>query len=258
MASAVVVVLSTGNTLDRIDTARTASERAVTEREERLRDLIRQASDGVFISDLDGRYTEVNDAGCKMLGYLREDLVGKTIMDLVPAVDLPRLNASKTALLRGDPQVDEWTLLRRDGTRLPVEVSAKILPDGRWQGLVRDISVRKEVERASDAVAEAVTRSPQSSVQAVLETIALEAKLVANAEFAALGSNGEGDRLFAPWVVVGLPPEEASRIEQAPWPVVLLSLVPARDQPIRIANVADHPALRGLPPGHPRVMSLLS
>jgi len=37
--------------------------------------------------------------------------------------------------------------LRRDGTRLPVEVSAKILPDGRWQGLVRDISARKTLER---------------------------------------------------------------------------------------------------------------
>ena len=34
----------------------------------------------------------------------------------------------------------------RSGRYIPVEASANILPDGRWQGLVRDISVRKAVE----------------------------------------------------------------------------------------------------------------
>ena len=33
-----------------------------------------------------------------------------------------------------------------DGTYCPLEVSAKILPDGRWQAFVRDISERKRAE----------------------------------------------------------------------------------------------------------------
>ena len=41
----------------------------------------------------------------------------------------------------------EWTQLRKDGTPIPVEASAKILPDGRWQAFVRDISERKRIER---------------------------------------------------------------------------------------------------------------
>ena len=45
MVIAIALVLSTGRTLDRLDAARAASERAVAEREERLRDLIDQASD---------------------------------------------------------------------------------------------------------------------------------------------------------------------------------------------------------------------
>ena len=255
MAIAVVLVLATGKALDRIDTARTTSERALAEREERLRDLIQQASDGVFLADLDGRYTEVNDAGCKMLGYRREDLIGKTIMDLLPAADLPRLHASKAALLRGDPQVDEWTVLRRDGTPLPVEVSAKILPDGRWQGLVRDISARKTVERAGDAVAEAVTKSPQSSLRAVLETITMQAKTVADAEYAAFGFGGDSEHSFDEWVFVGLPLDEASRLGSPPRRVGLLDLV--RDHSIRIANIANHPAFRGFPAVHPRMTSFL-
>src|SRR5262245_13183384 len=191
MAIAVGLVLSVGRKLDRMDVARTASEQAVAEREERLRDLIQQASDGVFIADLGGRYREVNDAVCRMLGMPREEIVGKAIIDFIPWPDHPRFEVSRSGLLRGGSQMDEWTLVRRDETRLPVEVSTRILRDGRWQGLIRDISTRKQVERATDAMAEAVTGSPESSLQTVLQTIALEAKLVANAQYAAFGLGGD-------------------------------------------------------------------
>lgn len=112
----------------------------------RMRDLIEQASDGIFVADLSGRYTDVNTAGCRMLGYSREEIIGKTIMDLIPSEAVDRLLASRERMLRGGIDIDEWTLLRKDGFRLPVEVSAKILPDGRWQGLVRDITERKRAE----------------------------------------------------------------------------------------------------------------
>src|SRR4029077_11296527 len=41
----------------------------------------------------------------------------------------------------------EWCQRRKDGTLVPVEVSSNILPDGRWQAFVRDISERKRIER---------------------------------------------------------------------------------------------------------------
>jgi PAS domain S-box-containing protein len=108
-----------------------------------LQVLIEQASDGIFVADGDGRYTFVNEAGCRMLGCSREEVIGKTILDLIPSEDIDRLQDSKTQLLRGATQVAEWQLRRRDGSWLPVEVSAKILADGQWQAIVRDISERK-------------------------------------------------------------------------------------------------------------------
>src|SRR5262249_42889675 len=99
MAIAVGLGVSTGRTLDRMDAERAASERAVTEREERLRDLIQQASDGIFLANLDGHFTEVNDAGCRMLGYARDEIVGKPIRDFVPEQDRPRLASTRAALL---------------------------------------------------------------------------------------------------------------------------------------------------------------
>ncbi len=259
MAVAVGLVLATGLTLDRLDAARTASERAVTENEERLRYLIAQASDGIFIADLDGRYTEVNDAGCEMLGYRREDLVGKTIMDLIPAADVARLQASKDAMLRGAATVDEWTLKRSDGTYLQVEVSAKILPDGRWQGLVRDISARKDVERAGQAMAEAGTGAPESSLRAVLRTIAREAQHAADAEYVALGLGGDENHPFEPWVFVGLSPERAAAIGlgRPPRPVGVLAMPLVQARTIRVADIGRHHAFGGFPPHHPAMTSFL-
>ena len=115
--------------------------------EERFRELVEQASEGIFIASLDGRYTDVNSAGCRMLGYGREEIVGKTILDFILPEEEDRLQRSREQLLQGGVHVAEWTLRRKDGAYLPVEVSAKILPDGRWQGFVRDISKRKRTEQ---------------------------------------------------------------------------------------------------------------
>jgi len=110
-----------------------------------VRALVEQAPDGVFIADLHGRYTDVNSAACRLLGYTRDELIGKTIADLIPPEDVERLTRTKNSLLAGGVTVSEWTLRRKDGSYVAVEVSAKIFPDGRWQAMVRDISERKRL-----------------------------------------------------------------------------------------------------------------
>jgi PAS domain S-box-containing protein len=257
VAVAIGLLFFTGCALDRIDTARAAAERALSEREERLHDLIEQASDGVFVADLDGRYTDVNDAGCQMLGYRREDILSKTIMELLPEDDRPRLAEAKASLLAGGTIIDEWRIKRADGTYLPIEVSAKILSDGRWQAIVRDISARHELERATETMAKAVTGDAQSSVQAVLHTMALEAQIVANADYVALGLASGPDRPFEPWVVIGLRADVVSEIGRAPSPIGLLGLVGSSEHAVRIANVRQHPLFHGLPPQHPEITSFL-
>jgi PAS domain S-box-containing protein len=128
----------------------------------RARDVIELASDGIFIANLEGRLIEVNEAGCLLVGYTREELLNKTITDLIPRADAERFQNHKAYLLQGHADLGEWVGIKKDGSLFPVEVGAKILPDGRWIGIVRDISVRKRMEdalRLSEATARKATKA---------------------------------------------------------------------------------------------------
>jgi PAS domain S-box-containing protein len=127
-------------------TERQRAEEALRQSEERLRSLIEQASDGIFMADVEGTYTDVNSNACQMLGYTREELIGKKITDLLSPEDFPRLDALRESLLKGSTDLGEWWLRRKDGHYLLAEVSTKIFPDGRWHAIVRDITERKRTE----------------------------------------------------------------------------------------------------------------
>jgi len=182
VAEGIAFILATGSRLNRAAEA----QRRV---EQRARELLEHASEGIFVADLEGRYTEVNPAGCRMLGYSREQLIGRTIMDLLPAEEVPRLARVKEELLGQGVHVGEWSLRRADQSFLPVEVSAKILPDGRWQGFVRDISERRGAEEALRRLRE------RERFRLALEAAA-SATVVVGRDGRISFVNGEAERMF--------------------------------------------------------------
>lgn len=124
------------------------SGKRALELEARLAALIEQAPDGIFVSDETGHYVEVNEAACQMLGYSRDELIGASNLKIVSPADRHRVVEARERVRGGGVDVSEWLLRKKDGTDLPVEVSAKFLRDGRWQSFVRDISERKRLEQA--------------------------------------------------------------------------------------------------------------
>jgi PAS domain S-box-containing protein len=110
----------------------------------RTRQIVDLAPDAYFQANRDARIIDANDAGIRMLGYSREELIGKTIFEVIPPAQGERLRAMRTELLRpGAVSTGEWTLLRKDGTSVPAEVSFNILPGGRWQAFARNIGERQ-------------------------------------------------------------------------------------------------------------------
>jgi PAS domain S-box-containing protein len=134
----------------------------------RARALFEQASDGILIADLDGRYIDANDAIGGMLGYSRDEIIGATIMDMIMPEDLERLRATRERLLKGGRELGEWTLRHKNGTTIPTEITANILPDGRWQAFVRDISARKHAEEALRLSEEKFSRIVSTSADAII------------------------------------------------------------------------------------------
>jgi PAS domain S-box-containing protein len=128
-------------------------EGKLRESEQKYRMLIDQASDGIFVAGVDGMHVDVNTAGCKMLGYTREEILQLNLRDLTSEEDLAKAPPRTDRLETGEPIVMERRLKRKDGTTLPVEVSVKMLPNRLIQAIVRDITERKhseeEVRKAS-------------------------------------------------------------------------------------------------------------
>ncbi len=109
------------------------------ESEERYRTLVEYASDGIFLTDAQGRYLTVNPRGCDMLGYSREELLTMSIDDLIAPEVLALLNADGAALAMRDPVSGEpvvelargaWT--QGGGERLPpgAGVSGHVIATG--------------------------------------------------------------------------------------------------------------------------------
>ncbi|HQW82954.1 MAG TPA: PAS domain S-box protein [Ferruginibacter sp.] len=119
------------------------AEKAILKSEEKYRVIVEHATDGIFMADNETRFIDVNTAGCRLLGYTHEELVGKKFTDLIPKEDKISNPVKLELLQKGESVINERRLLHKDGTLIEVEISAQLLPDGRYQSFIRDISERK-------------------------------------------------------------------------------------------------------------------
>jgi len=79
--------------------------------------------------DSDRRYTWVSDGFCQLLGYIREDLLGKTIEEITyPGTS--EVAAQFEEFRNAGQQQGEFMLQHQDGSAVPVHFTAQVLPDG--------------------------------------------------------------------------------------------------------------------------------
>jgi PAS domain S-box-containing protein len=117
--------------------------------EERYRGLIELAADAIFVGRTDGTIAEVNRRACELTGWTREALLGLRMERLFPPDELARAPLRYEAIgSAGAPLVVERELVRQDGSRVPVEMSSRRMPDGSYQSIVRDIGERRRAEQA--------------------------------------------------------------------------------------------------------------
>jgi PAS domain S-box-containing protein len=81
----------------------------------------------IFILDANAVVTEVSDRCLDLLGYCRAEVVGRKVYDFEDSLS-PHLTSTAWDgfLARGEIRDEEWTLVRRDGSKLDVLVSATV------------------------------------------------------------------------------------------------------------------------------------
>ncbi len=137
------------------DAVRRALERGVLQRarealeesESFYRSLFDNSDEALFIETLDGVIEDANHVACAMLGYERKDLRGMPASTFIPPNRMDEFEDAQGLLLAGESV--EFENARRDGTIIPVEVSAEEVETRRgprYVVKVRDLTDEKRVQ----------------------------------------------------------------------------------------------------------------
>ncbi|HEX3447293.1 MAG TPA: PAS domain S-box protein, partial [Isosphaeraceae bacterium] len=99
-------------------TARKQAEEALRESEERFRGTFENAAVGIVHNDPAGRFLRVNEKYCAIVGYSREELLQKTLHDIIHSEDLAaHIELYTLCFTRGESPAYplERRYLRKDG-----------------------------------------------------------------------------------------------------------------------------------------------
>jgi PAS domain S-box-containing protein len=128
--------------------------RGLSASEELMRSAFDHAPIGMSAVSVDGKWLSVNDAYCRMLGYERDELIGKRFRDLTHPDDVAEDDefVAGVAAGRGDSLERDRRYLHRDGSIVWVHVRAEVIRDPAGVPLyalshLQDITDRKRSEQ---------------------------------------------------------------------------------------------------------------
>jgi len=133
--------------------SRAMQVRRLRESEEKYRDICEKAPDGIYSLGPDGTILEVNDTWLRMLGYERDEVVGKMkVTELLTADGLKTYEYTFPEFKsRGFVENIDYDLKRKDGRLVPVLINATAIYDenGNFlnsRSIVRNNTVKKKYE----------------------------------------------------------------------------------------------------------------
>jgi PAS domain S-box-containing protein len=160
-------------------TERKRMEEELKASEERHRDLFENANDGIYILDRAGRIVSFNRKAEELTGYTFEEVRGQPYTLLVSSG--PERKKARRAFLknmRGQPDKNELTIIRKDGREVTLELSTRPIWQGGQivgiQGIGRDITERKELERLKSDFISTVShelRTPLTSIKGYVDLV---------------------------------------------------------------------------------------
>ncbi|MCJ7590701.1 MAG: PAS domain S-box protein [Woeseiaceae bacterium] len=136
-----------------------------------FRNLLESAPDAMIIVDDSGKMLLVNKQAMRMFGYERDEMIGQKIELLLPGPIRDRHIGHRTSYVEAPrlrPMGQDINLigLRKDGSEVPVEISLSPIKtdSGRYiSSVIRDVSVRRQMEQDLNAAREAAERANKAN-----------------------------------------------------------------------------------------------
>ena len=159
-------------------TGRKIAEKELKEAKEFLENIFKTTTDGILINDHEGIITSINDATEDILGYSREELIGKGTPIFTPGGGEHALAAKafvEKLFEEGTVRGVELVWQKKDGNLVDVELNAALLKDSKGNiansvSSIRDITVRKrqeeELKKANDELEKRVDERTSQLMQA--------------------------------------------------------------------------------------------
>ncbi len=134
-------------------TERKEAERNLRESEEKFRTFMETASDLMFITDAEGRFSWMNQAMLYTLGYAREELIGVPFAEVLDRDHLESARMKRRQFVEWGENIHQlvWETKTRKKIHGEMKTTAIYDNDGKFRGLrgvFRDVTERKKVEES--------------------------------------------------------------------------------------------------------------
>ena len=134
------------------------AQAALRDSEHRYRSLFQAAMDCILVISPAGTIIDINEFGCRSLGYSRDELIGGVFTRILDESKLTRLlpRAGDVTTERRTVRAEQ-EVRATDGSMRAVEFTAGPLPDGNLLVVARDITERRRNEQLLENIAKGVS-----------------------------------------------------------------------------------------------------
>lgn len=151
-------------------TARKLAEEELRKSEEKFRRIVETAGEGFILMDQNLVIVDVNDAYCRMLGYAREEILGKTPLDLASEEFKQFMVVNRQKILAKEYRKLEGEVMSKNGRRIPVLVHGNNLRNDKGEiignmAFVTDMTEQKKALALAAEVQKSLLPQTKPQVQ---------------------------------------------------------------------------------------------
>ncbi len=126
---------------------RTRAENALEASRENYKNLFEEAAEGILIGNIEGEILLANAAMTSLTGYQKEELVEQNIKILFAPEEIDREPLRYDLLIDNHVVIRTREVVRKDKSKVSIEMRTKMLPDGRLQSFFSDITEQIQAQK---------------------------------------------------------------------------------------------------------------